>query len=94
MHALPPISRKLASSGGEKVSKVSQAETLQGLIRKGAILKINGIFTRSEHSPQSIAKNASQVSINKRRLPFHAGFLETGERFKTEKKPSSYQNLL
>jgi hypothetical protein len=26
--------------------KVSQAETLQGLIREGAILKINGIFNR------------------------------------------------
>lgn len=45
-HVLPLISRKVASLGGEKVSEASQAETLWGLIRKGAILKINGIFTR------------------------------------------------
>lgn len=40
----------------------------------------------SEYSPQSIAKDAFQVSINKRRLPFQAGLLDTRERCKAEKK--------
>lgn len=42
----------------------------------------------SEHSPQSITKDASQVSINKRCLPFRAGLEETttGEKHETGKK--------
>lgn len=55
--------------------------------KKGSNFKNQwNIYWSPEHSPRSIVKDASQVSINKRCLPFCVGLLEAAERYETGEK--------